>query len=145
MSFKLRRFSAERQEQIDQLISYAQLLGLSGTDLVSIGGKMNREQAKTKKSANLAIINGFRCLAIGNDTINEYSHRFKLKTANGAYNLELYDGWAIWEVVSLRTKVVKKHTTNIWEYELPKTHNYRLLSKYSMLLDIAASKFKLDF
>jgi hypothetical protein len=37
-----RRFSADRQEQIQQLLTYVQLLGLSGRDLVSIGQTLTR-------------------------------------------------------------------------------------------------------
>lgn len=144
MSFKLSRFSDARQDQVEQLISYAELLGLSGRDLVAIGGKMDREQARIKKIANMEIVRGFECLPIGRDTLNDYSIRFKLKTVHGAYNFENIDGWNMWEAVSLKTKVQKQHYVDMYEYDLPKTH-YRARSRYALLLDIAGGRFALNF
>lgn len=144
MSFKLNRFSDARQLQVEQLISYAELLGLSGRDLVAIGGKMNRERAKAKKAANMEIVRGFECLPIGRDTINDHSTRFKLKTAAGAFNFENVDSWNQWEVFSLATKTRKIHRVGMWDYELPKT-GYLTRSRYGILLDIATGKFVLNF
>lgn len=144
MSFKLSRFSNARQDQVEQLISYAEMLGLSGRDLVAIGGKMDREQTKIKKIANMEIIRSFECLPIGRDVINDHSIRFKLKTVHGAYNLESIDGWNMWAAVSLKTKVQKQHYVDMHEYDLPKSH-YRVKSRYALLLDIASGRFPLNF
>lgn len=144
MSFKLNRFSQARQDQVEQLVAYAELLGLSGRDLVAIGGKMDRERARAKKVANMEIVKGFDCLPIGRDTINDYSIRFKLKTVHGAYNFDNVDGWNMWTVTSLKTKATKSHYVDMYEYDLPKTH-YRVKSRYAMLLDIASGKFQLNF
>lgn len=145
MSFKLNRFSEARQDQVEQLVAYAELLGLSGSDLVAIGGKMDRERAKVRKAANMEIVRGFECLPIGRDRLTDDSFRFKLKTTSGAYNFDLLDGWNIWEVVSLRTKATKTHAASIYDYDLPKTRSYRIRSRYALLLDIAAGKFLLNF
>ena len=144
MSFKLNRFSEARQDQVEQLIAYAELLGLTGRDLVAIGGKMDRERAKVRKAANMEIVRGFECLPIGRDILSEHAVRFKLKTAAGAYNFENIDGWNIWEVSSLKTKTTKTHSVGMHEYDLPKVH-YRLRSRYALLLDIASGKFPLNF
>lgn len=146
MSFKLNRFSDARQDQVDQLIAYAELLGLSGRDLVSIGGKMDREKIKVKKVSNMEIIKGFDCLPIGRDEKTDFKlgTRFKLKTIDGAYNFECIDRWDTWEIVSLKTKGRRIHKIDFWEYELPKT-GYQNKSRYSMLLDIALGKFPLNF
>ena len=144
MTFKLNRFSQARQDQVEQLISYAELLGLSGRDLVAIGGKMDRERAKVRKAANMEIVRSFDCLPIGRDTINEHSIRFKLKTGAGAYNFDNVDGWNMWTVTSLKTKATKNHYVDMYEYELPKIH-YRVRGRYAMLLDIASGKFLLNF
>lgn len=37
-----RRFSLEKQDQIRQLVAYTTLLGLTGNDLISIGGRLER-------------------------------------------------------------------------------------------------------
>lgn len=50
-----RRFPAEKQEQVRQLIGWTKLMGLSGDDLVSIGGKLNRLSAQQELSRNKEI------------------------------------------------------------------------------------------
>jgi len=143
MSFDLKRFSKDKQEQLEQFVAYAQLMGLSGRDLVAIGGKIEREQAKQKKLANMEIIKGFECLPIGSDSLHDLNTRFKLKTSTGAYNFE-DDSWSRWEITSLKTKVKRTHHVDTYEWDLPKTH-YRTRQRYAMLLDIASGRFKLDF
>ena len=145
MSFKLNRFGESKQLQIEQLVAYAELLGLSGSDLVAIGGKIEREKAKAQKIANMEIIRSFECLPIGRDVINEMSDRFKLKTINGSYNFYNQDGWGFWEVLSLKTKVRKTYHVDMFGHELPKVKGYRVKSRYALLLDIAAGKIQLNF
>ena len=145
MSFKLNRFSDDKQDQIEQLIEYAQLLGLTGRDLVAIGGKIDRLQAKQRKAANMVIIKGFECLPIGKDTNTAWNldKRFKLKTSTGTYNFET-GGWDSWTVTNLKTKVKKGYNVDPYEYDLPNT-NWSTRQRYTMLLDIANGKFSLNF
>lgn len=143
MSFKLNRFPADKQDQIEQLIAYAQLMGLTGADLVSIGGKMQREQIKARKEANMKLINEFQCLKIGRDDSIDLNNRFKLKTADGMYSLTA-GRWSVWTVVNTKTQAKHTHTANYYEYDLPKT-SHRTRIRYAMLMDIALGKFRLDF
>ncbi len=143
MSFDLKRFSKDKQEQLEQFVAYAQLMGLSGRDLVAIGGKIDREQAKQRKLANMEIVKGFECLAIGADTQHDLDRRFKLKTTTGAYNFE-DDGWSRWEITSLKTKSKKTHHVDIYDYDLPKT-DWRIRQRYAVLLDIANGRLQLNF
>jgi hypothetical protein len=53
-----RRFDAEKQEQIQQLIGWARLLGLTGRDLISIGGKLDRATAQQELRRNKEIALG---------------------------------------------------------------------------------------
>jgi hypothetical protein len=143
MTFNLNRFSKDKQEQLEQFVAYAQLMGLSGRDLVAIGGKIEREQVKQRKLANMEIVRSFDCISIGADTKYELDKRFKLKTDIGAYNFE-DQGWNRWEVASLKTKVKKTHHVDTYDYDLPKT-DYRTRQRYAMLLDIYFGKFTLNF
>lgn len=140
---KLNRFSEDKQEQLEQFVAYAQLMGLSGRDLVAIGGKIDREEKKVRKDANMEIVRGFECLPIGADNKYDLDDRFKLKTVGGAYNFNS-DGWNRWEIVSLKTKAKRSYYADPYDYELPKT-DYRTRSRYAMLLEIAVGRFKLDF
>jgi len=49
-----RRFSPEKQEQIRQLVSYTTLLGLTGKDLISIGGRLDRLVSAKERDTNVA-------------------------------------------------------------------------------------------
>lgn len=55
--FELKRFPKDKHEQIAGLVQYATLMGLSGKDLVSIGGKMDRDSAKRERTRRLEICN----------------------------------------------------------------------------------------
>ena len=103
---KLSRFTSDKQDLIEQFVEYAQLMGLSGRDLVAIGGKLDRESKKEVKKANMAIVKGFDCLTIGNDSQWHMDIRFKLKTPNGAYNFEI-DPYSV-DITSLKTKVKQR-------------------------------------
>lgn len=53
--FELKRFPKDKHEQIAGLVQYATLMGLTGRDLVSIGGKMDRDHAKKERARRLEI------------------------------------------------------------------------------------------
>jgi hypothetical protein len=139
----LKRFPEEKQDQIEQLIVYVELMGLTGRDLVAIGGKMDREEASIKKNRNMEIIKSFDCLTIGRDSRWDVNERFKLKTAQGTYNF-FSGSWEHWEVTSLSTKKKHSHRPDVYSYDLPKT-DWRTRIRYAILLDIAFGKFLLDF
>jgi hypothetical protein len=54
-----KRFPEGKQEQIRQLVSYTTLMGLTGKDLVSIGGKLIRLDEKHERENNLRIAEGY--------------------------------------------------------------------------------------
>jgi hypothetical protein len=55
-----RRFDAEKQEQIQQLIAWARLMGLNGRDLVSIGGKLDRLNKQEELRRNKELVDKFK-------------------------------------------------------------------------------------
>lgn len=92
LSFK--RFSDSKQEQIRQFVAYAQLMGLTGKDLVSIGGKLDRIQASKDKEHRLEIVKGYVVKPIGKTPIGE---RFKLEINGTVYHFKssYYTGYII--------------------------------------------------
>jgi len=50
-----RRFPDKKQEQVRQLVSWSRLLGLTGRDLVSIGGKLDRYEKQQELRRNKEI------------------------------------------------------------------------------------------
>ena len=144
-----KRFPAEKQDQVRGLVEYATLMGLTGKDLVSIGGKLDRMKAQQERTRNMEIIKSFKIETIGDDKrykgVNRedaLDNRFKVRTATGAYNFRYsYYGW---EVQSLKTGVVVRHAINVHEYELG-DRNWNRLCRYTMTLDIAHGKIQLNF
>ena len=97
------RFEAGKGPQIEQLISYVTLLGLSGTDLIAVGGKIEREKVRQERIHNDEIIKTFKIEKIGNDIDIDYSGRFKIRTLTGNYNIESI-GWGSCVAVNTKTK-----------------------------------------
>ena len=149
---EFKRFSKDKQEQIRQFVSYAQMCGLSGADIRSIGDKLDRERKAVERRQNIEIVNGFECLPIGDDRRHEkhktyfqqvLDRRFKLKTARGAYNFKQdYNGW---EIKSLTTGVSNTYRVDYWAYELSVNMGWERRGRYAVLLDINSGKLKLDF
>lgn len=147
-----KRFPAEKQEQVRGLVQYATLMGLSGKDLISIGGKLDRLKETAARTRNVELAESFNCLPIGIDaklTGNRLTYalngRFKLKYPHGAYNF-VYDG-PDWKITSLKTKVTKSHRCSYYsdDYALPKSFNWDKRRRYCMLLDVYHGKVNCNF
>lgn len=146
-----KRFSKEKQEQVRGLVQYATLMGLTGKDLVSIGGKLDRLKEQQERARNIDIIKGFNCLPIGQDANGPIhrrdSHldaRFKLKTPSGDYNFK-NQGYSEWDVTSLKTKVTKSINIDYYKYPLGRTLSWSRRSRYTVLLELHNNKFQLNF
>lgn len=141
----LKRFPEDKQAQVMQLVAWAEMLGLTGRDLVSIGGKIDRDIKAREREANRAICKQFECLNVGSDK-GEYrlNKRFKLVVNGQSYRFE-QDSFSYVDVYSNKTKQ-KKHF-QLDEYELGRV-DWGFYSKYwrqRVLLNIYFGKIKLDF
>jgi hypothetical protein len=70
-----RRFPLEKQDQIRQLISFTTLMGLTGKDLISIGGSIDRFSSAGKRKRNVAL---------AKDLYNKYNVK-PIKLGNKGY------------------------------------------------------------
>ena len=138
----MKRFSADKMPQVEQFINYAQLMGLSGADIMAIGAKMKRDADRKSRTSNMMIVQSFNCLPIGQDQPRDLDNRFKLKMASGAYNFYRVGGR--WRVKSLKTKIEKEHLVDLNDHRLPAIDWHRRC-RYSMLLEISNGKFNLTF
>jgi hypothetical protein len=142
MDFKIRgRFSDEKKDQIEQLVSYATMLGLTGRDLVSIGGKMDRIRVQEECKRNLALVKSVEIHKIGND--RDMEQRFKIKTPNGNYNFE-FNGYSQFRITSLKTKHSIIYTAS-GDIEFPRSYSWYKRYHCAMLHDIATGKCVLNF
>ena len=67
IQLEFKRFPAEKQEQIRQLVAYTTLMGLDGKDLISIGGRLGRIAERNEINKNLEIIESLPIRSIGKD------------------------------------------------------------------------------
>ena len=116
-------------------------MGLTGKDLVSLGGHIARAQAREESVKNLEIAQGFPVEFVGKDTKME--KRWSIKNIYGRYTCECSSGWAdTVSAVSNKTGVRKSFPVS--SYELGRGHYYDH-TRYSFLLDVHSGKIVLDF
>ena len=82
VELEFKRFSKDKQEQVRQLVAYTTLMGLTGKDLVSIGGKLDRIQQRKELERKLHIVKSYDVKPIGKD-----------KKAEGRFKLHLNGVW----------------------------------------------------
>jgi hypothetical protein len=138
-----KRFPENQQDQIRALVNYVTLMGLTGKDLVSIGGKLDRLNASREYARNKQMIADMKPLPVGKDK-NLRTDRFKIKAVDGSYVFEKKYS-SDWRITSSKTKVSKTVSTDSYSYQLGKNHNWDKRSYMSILLDVANGKVLLDF
>ena len=139
-----KRFPAEKQEQVRQLVAYAQLMGLDGKDLVSIGGKLDRIKASAEYKRNRSLVEStFIFLYVGRDA-GEYdlNNRWRIKTDSGSYTFEAR-GWDMYRVRSNRTGAVRDHRVTA-DYSLGSGDYYKR-RRYAVMLDVCNGLLPLNF
>lgn len=142
-----KRFPADKQDQVRGLVEYATLMGLTGKDLVSIGGKLDRIRANQDRKYRLEAVRAFNPIAIGADrTKTGYSlrealhHRFKLNTANGTYIFENHYG--DFKVKSVTTGKTKTYSPT---YEDFGRLQWKALAYHRVLWDVHSGQLQLNF
>ena len=143
-----KRFPADKQDQVRGLVEYATLMGLSGKDLISIGGKLDRLKAAAERNRNMDLIKSLTIYPIGIDSKQTgvrlqqaLNDRFKIKTANGDYNF-VYD-YNSWHITSLKTRQIARYSPASY-YELGNI-GWAWRARYTMMLELAHGKIALNF
>lgn len=136
---RLKRFDPSKHQQLEEFIAWVRMMGLSGRDLVSLGGQMDRMEQRDTVLQNRAIVEGMQVDPVGSD--RSTAERWTVKTINGRYKFQC--DYNMVHVVSYKTK--KSKTFHVSEnYELGKMH-WRKRIKYEALLDWHHGKIVLDF
>lgn len=149
------RFPADKQEQVRQLVQFTTLMGLTGKDLISIGGSLERRKKTRERKANQETLKQFDCLLVGDDKKWEsdkwqkerrLDDRFRLVIRDRTYTFS-HESWTEWSIVSKKTKkkVVHDVSPNLYEYALPRSSEWRREYRLILLMNIATGKLKLDF
>lgn len=106
--FYFKRFSEDKQNQIQQLISYCSLLGLNGKDLVSIGNRLETIRKKTIRENNKKIAENYR-YKIVSITGSSWTPKICYKHDNGnLYFIELNTDYPYGDKAHITNKTTNK-------------------------------------
>lgn len=153
-----KRFTPERQQQIDGIISYLFTLGLDGKDLIAIGNKIEREKQKKLVLSLKNIIKSYDVTPLNEslEPINTYSIsaasltlNFRLRVKEQDYIFKIVNprkggGWAEFEVIGPTGS--DRYTINWYEsFKRLNTRRATLVEsiRWAIILDVHAGLVKL--
>jgi hypothetical protein len=136
---RLKRFDKDKHEQLEQLVAWCQLMGLTGRDLVSLGGHIDRALKTAKAKSNLSLAQTIQFDPVGGDT--DMSNKWSYKTLDGRYTFES-SSWKQVYVVSNKTKVRKKF--NLEYYEIGRL-GWQKRDRMQCALNLIHGRIVLDF
>jgi len=136
---RLKRFDKDKHDQLEQLIAWSQMMGLSGRDLVSLGGHIDRAQKTEEAKSNRTLAETIKFDPVGGDT--EMHNKWSYLTPDGRYTFQ--DArWGQVVVVSNKTKVRKNFRTEV--YQLGRMH-WGKRDRLQCALNIINGRIVLDF
>lgn len=135
----LNRFPQSKHDQIKQLMAYAELCGLSGPDLISIGGYIDRKRKADNASHLIEIVSSYN-IKLSN---GQNPRRFSIKNDFGNYQFDsdsYYDRWTI-----INTKTKQKRSIIPSTQDWPRSLSWNKRAVYDMVLAVHNGEVKLDF
>lgn len=136
---RLKRFDKAKHDQLEGLLEWCQLMGLTGKDLVSLGGHIERSQLAAEAKSNRTLAETITFDPVGSDT--EMSNKWSYLTPDGRYTFQ--DArWGQVTVVSNKTKVRKNFRTEM--YQLGRMH-WGKRDRLQCALNIINGRIVLDF
>lgn len=136
---RLKRFDKDKHEQLEGLLQWCQLMGLTGKDLVSLGGHIDRAQKAEDTKKNRTLASTIKFDPVGAD--KEMHNKWSYKTINGRYTFE-GSSWNRVYVTSNKTKVRKSF--NMEYYEIGR-QSWRTRDRLTCALNIIHGNIVLDF
>jgi hypothetical protein len=140
---RLKRFAKDKHDQLEQLLAWSQMMGLTGQDLVSLGGHIARSEARQKALANRAAVDALGCQPIGKDDNIEHHGRWKFRSGGNNYWFE-HNGYGQIKVTNTRNKFYKIFRVDINDHELGRMH-WRRRHYYATMLMVLDGAIVLDF
>lgn len=150
----LKRFPESKHEQIKQLMSYIQLCGVTGKDLVSIGGHIDRTNRAENFKKIQSRINDFTFHPVGEHDrklakINRWhwwNAKWAIITPTGRYVFDS-DYWGyVFNVTNTKTKVRNTFTvTGNHSEDFTTSVPYIKKCAYEIMMDVADGHVVLNF
>jgi hypothetical protein len=136
---RLKRFDPQKHEQLKGLLEWCALMGLSGKDLVSLGGHIDRAQAAAEAKSNRALAETIKFDVVGGDS--DMSNKWSYLKPTGRYTFQ-DASWHNIVVTSNSTKVRKRF--NLEHYEIGRM-GWQKRDRLQCALNLVHGKIVLDF
>lgn len=145
-----RRFPEEKQEQVRQLVAYCTLMGLTGKDLVSIGGKLARIDDKKEALRMIQIAQSYESsiVPVGKSEkdrkTNEGSRWIYTDALGAKWEFTTHSGWSI----NIKSRTTGKQKHIYLNNSLPMGVRRSCRGKaymYNALIALHNGEFKLNF
>ena len=136
---RLKRFDKAKHDQLEGLLEWCALMGLTGKDLVSLGGHIDRAQAAEQVKSNLKLAETITFDPVGNDL--EMAHKWSYNTPNGRYTFQ-DSSWGRIVIISNKTKV--RRNSRVEMYQLGRMH-WKKRDRLNCALNIIHGQILLDF
>jgi hypothetical protein len=141
-----RRFPEEKQEQVRQLVAYTTLMGLTGKDLISIGGTLDRLKERQEQITNIHTAEGYAATVITvgkteHDKSNNFGRRWIYTDSSGTK-------WEFQTSSYYQCNVINRSTNKRNSFFLNTYINKYLKGKgymYNALLNLHHGKIQLNF
>jgi hypothetical protein len=139
---RLKRFDKAKHDQLAGLLEWCQLMGLSGKDLVSLGGHIARSEARSQAVANRSAVDAMGCEPIGKDS--SIDARWKLQSHGVTYWFEI-DGYGDHvKVINAKTKESRRLRFDLYGPELGRLH-WRKRYFYAVMTAVRVGEIQLGF
>ena len=136
---RLKRFDPAKHQQLEEFIAWCQLMGLTGRDLISLGGHLDRVQQRNEVERTLEIVKGYNLEKVGHDRAIE--DRFTIKRIDARYRFD-NEGWDWVKITNYKTKKFQRFP--LPSYNLGRMH-WRKAWVYRAVLAVHDGKIQLNF
>jgi hypothetical protein len=138
---RLKRFDKEKHDQLEGLLQWCQLMGLTGKDLVSLGGHIDRAQKTEDAKKNRTLAESIVFTPVGQNDMT-MSNKWSTKNADGDRYVFENASWQRVSVTSAKTKVRK--VFNLEYYELGRI-GWQKRDRYQSALNLINGRIVLNF
>lgn len=136
---RLKRFDPSKHQQLEEFIAWCQLMGLTGKDLISLGGHLDRLQQSAEVEHTKEIIKSYTLDKVGRD--QQITDRFTMLRVNGRFRFD-NDGWDWVKVTNYKTKKFQRFP--LPSYNLGRLH-WRKAWIYRAVLAVHHGQIQLNF
>lgn len=143
------RWPKEKHEQIKQLLSYAQMCGLTGKDLVSLGSHLDRQQVMSNTQTLMSVVHAMPIALVDGDASRPWHEQkwwnmtWTIAAKNG-FNYQVSHGDFMRFNCRSESGELRKITSYSY-HPWPRHWGWRKRQCYSFALDVDGGVIALDW